>query len=65
MKMEQAKLVWGSTHMEDRQDKGHNILLCQIDKLFVEGYYHREYNVSRKFEAYNEHDLLHIYLPKN
>jgi len=62
---EQAELVWTGKHVSDRFDEEHNILLYRIDDLFVEAYYHREYNVLRKFMAYREHELLDIYLPKN
>jgi len=63
--MEQAEAVWEGVHMGNREDKEHRILLYKIDNLFVEVYYHKEYNVIRKFEAFTEMELLDIYLPKN
>lgn len=39
--MEQAEAVWSGTHISDRQDETHNILLYQIDAFYVEAYYNR------------------------
>jgi hypothetical protein len=44
--MEQAEAVWGGTHIGNRQDEEHNILLYQIEGFYVEAYVHREYGVS-------------------
>ena len=63
--MEQAEVVWEGKLIGHRYDKEHKILLYKIDDLFVEVFYHSEYNVIRKFEAFTEQELLDIYLPKN
>lgn len=62
---EQAEKVWEGKVISTRQDGIHDILLYRIGELFVEAYYHKEYNILRKFIAYNEHELLDFYLPKN
>ena len=62
---EQAEVIWEGKHIADRQDEDHNILLYQIKDLYVEVYYHKEYNVIRRFEAFTKDELLDIYLPKN
>jgi len=62
---EQAETIWKGEHIADRKDQEHSILLYQIGDLFVEVFYHREYNVLRKFEAFTKNELLDIYLPKN
>ncbi len=62
---EQAETIWEGKVIGTREDEVHNILLYKIKDLFVEVFYHREYNVIRKFDAYREHELLDIYLPKN
>ena len=57
--MEQIEAVWGGTHIGNRKDKIHDILLYKIDGFFVEVYYHREYNSIRKFEPIaNKNQLL-------
>ena len=63
--MEQAGVILEGRHIADRQDKEHHILLYKIDDLFVEVYYHKEYNVVRKFRAFTGNELSDIYLPKN
>jgi hypothetical protein len=40
--MEQAEAVWSVTHIGERQDEDHSILLYQIDSFYVEVFYHRE-----------------------
>jgi len=60
--MEQAEAVWSGTHIADRQDKEHNILLYQIDGFYVEVYYHREYNVIRKLRSFSSVTQLEPYL---
>jgi len=62
--MEQAEAVWGGTHIGDRQDKEHNIILYQIDGFYVEVYYHRDYNVIRKFRSFSSVTQLEPYLEK-
>ena len=59
--MEQAEAVWEGKHIADRKDEDQNILLYQIGNLYVEAYYHREYNVLRRFNAFSRIELLDIY----
>jgi hypothetical protein len=47
--MEQQEAIWEGTHIGDRQDEEHNILLYQIDGFYVEVFYHRELNVIRRY----------------
>ena len=63
--MEQAEVIWEGKLIGTREDKIHSILLYKIVDLYVEVFYHKQYNVIRKFEAFTEHELLDIYLPKN
>lgn len=62
---EQAETIWEGKYVGSRQDKDHNILLYQIKNLYVEVYYHKEFNVIRRFEAFTKDELLDIYLRKN
>ena len=59
--MEQAELVWEGKHIADREDKEHSILLYQYKDLYIEVYYHKEYNTIRKFNAFSRAELLDIY----
>lgn len=63
--MEQAELIWEGVHIGESQDDEHNILLYQINDLFVEVYYQRQDNVIRKFIAYTEQGLKNSRMPKN
>ena len=57
--MEQAEVVWDGKHVATRDDGTHSILLYKIhDNFYVEAYYHKKYNVLRKFVALNEYEVL-------
>lgn len=56
--MEQAEAIWSSTHIGNRQDEIHNILLYQIDSFYVEAYYNREYNELVRFRSFSNTDQL-------
>jgi len=60
--MEQAEAVWNGTHIGERFDEEHSILLYQIDGFYVEAYYHREYNVIRRFRRFSSVTQLEPYL---
>jgi hypothetical protein len=60
--MEQAEAVWSGTHIGDRQDELHNILLYQIDAFYVEAYYHREHNELVRFRSFASVEHLAPYL---
>lgn len=62
---EQAEIVWKGKHIADREEKEYSILLYQYNDLYIEVYYHKQYNTIRKFEAFTKDELLDIYLPKN
>lgn len=51
--MEQAEAIWEGKHIGNRHDEEHNILLYKLNGIYVEAFYHREYNVLRKFVAYD------------
>jgi len=60
--MEQAEAVWSGTHIADRQDELHNILLYQIDSFYVEVYYNRQHNEIVRFRAFVSLEQLLPYL---
>jgi len=60
--MEQAEAVWSGTHIGERFDEVHSILLYQIDGFYVEAYYHREYNVLKRFRSFSSVTQLEPYL---
>lgn len=62
--MEQIEAVWEGKHVNTRDDGTHTILLYKIDDFYVEVYYHKEYNVIRKFEALTEDQLI-LYTDRN
>lgn len=62
--MEQIETVWSSTHIGERFDEEHNILLYQVDGFYVEVYHHKEYNVIRKFRSFSSINQLEPYLNK-
>ncbi len=59
---EQAEAVWNGVFIADREDQEHRILLYQIDSFYVEVYYHKEYNVIRRFRPFSSTDQLQPYL---
>ncbi len=62
--MEQQEAIWDGVHIADRDDGEHKILLYQIDAFYVEVYYHKEYNVIRKYLPFNSTERLAPYLEK-
>jgi hypothetical protein len=61
--MEQGETVWSGVHIGNREDKDYGILLYSLDGgMYVEAYYHREYNVLTKFVAYSNRDDLMPFL---
>lgn len=60
--MEQAEAVWSGTHIGERKDGEHTILLYQIDSFYVEVYYHREYNVIKRMRSFSSTEQLAPYL---
>ncbi|MDQ3842825.1 MAG: hypothetical protein M3342_02250 [Bacteroidota bacterium] len=59
---EQAEAVWNGVFIADREDQEHRILLYQIDSFYIEVYYHKEYNVIRRFRPFSSTDQLQPYL---
>ncbi len=62
--MEQQEAVWSGTHIGERFDQEHSILLYQIDNFYVEVFYHREHNVIRRFRSFSSVTQLEPYLKK-
>ena len=60
--MEQAEAVWEGVHIAEREDEEHKILLYQIDSFYVEVFYHKEYNVIRRFRSFASTEQLEPYL---
>jgi hypothetical protein len=60
--MEQQEAFWKGTHVADRKDEEHNIFLYQFDNFYVEVFYHREYNVVRRYWPFKNPELLAPYL---
>ncbi len=60
--MEQQEAIWEGVHIADRDDGEHKILLYQIDAFYVEVFYHKEYNVIRKYLPFNSINKLAPYL---
>ena len=60
--MEQAEAVWGGVLIANREDEEHKILLYQIDAFYVEVFYHKQYNVIRKFRPFSSTEQLAPYL---
>lgn len=56
--MEQAEAIWSGVQLNQRDDGIYTILLYKIDDFYVEVYYHKQYNVIRKFEALYEYELM-------
>jgi len=59
---EQAEAVWSGTHIGERQDDEHSILLYQINSFYVEVYYHQEDNAIRRMRSFSSTDQLAPYL---
>lgn len=55
---EQAEAMWEAIHIADREDINHIIRLYKIVDLYVEAFYHKEYKVLRKFEAFTKDEFL-------
>lgn len=48
--LEQQEAIWEGKLIADTEDGEHKILLYQIDSFYIEVYYHKEYNVIRKYK---------------
>ena len=60
--MEHQEAIWDGTHIGNRHDEDHDILLYQIDAFYVEVFYHREHNVIKRFRAFQSPGQLAPYL---
>ena len=61
--MEQAETLWDKgVHIDERSNDVHQFILYQIEGFYVEVWYHKEYNVIRKFRAFSSRDELDPYL---
>ena len=61
-KEQQAKAIWSGTRVATRCDEGHEIVLYQIDGLFVEVFFDMTYEELIKIEAIGNVNQLLIYL---
>ncbi len=61
---EQAKVIRSAQRVADREDKEYLVLLYQIDKFYVEVYYHKEQNVLSKLKPIRSTMELHRYFKK-
>jgi hypothetical protein len=59
---QQATAIWSGTRVATRRDEEHEIVLYQIDGLFVEVFFNMTYDVIIKFEAIGDLNQLLIYL---
>jgi hypothetical protein len=63
--MEQVEALWEyGVHIADRDEGEHKLILYQVDAFYVEVWYHKEYNVVRKYRAFSSTDILGPYLDK-
>ena len=62
--MEQAEAIWSGTHIGNREDDEHRILLYKIDEFYVEVFYNKEHNFIRKFRPFNSLNQLLPYYGK-
>ena len=63
--MEQGEALWEhGVHIADRDEGEHKLILYQIDAFYVEVWYHKEYNVVRKYRSFLSTDELEPYLGK-
>jgi len=58
---EQADAIWDGSFIADREDKEHKILLYQIDGFYVEVFYHKKYNIVRKYMPFSSTDSYLFY----
>ena len=59
---QQGNVIWSGTRVATRHDDEHEIVLFQIDGLFVEVFFNRTIDVIRKIEAIGNINQLLIYL---
>ena len=59
---QQGNVIWSGTRVATRHDDEHEIVLFQIDGLFVEVFFNRTMDVIRKIEAIGNLNQLLIYL---
>lgn len=59
--MEQQEAIWEGTFVGNREDGEHKIALYKIDAFYVEVYYHKEYNVIRKYRPFDDTESLAVY----
>ena len=60
--MEQAEALWEhGVHIGERDDEVYRYVLYQLEAFYVETWYHKEYNVIRKFRAFEDTNELAPY----
>jgi len=49
---------FGRVHVVEKDDCEHRIVLYQFDNFYVEVFYHKEYNVVRRYTPFASTNLL-------
>ena len=62
--MEQQEAIWEGHLIDDREDTEYKILLYQIDAFYVEVFYHKKYNVIKRYRPFTSVEQLAPYLNK-
>ncbi len=57
-----SRKQFGGVHIADREDEEHRILLYQIKSFYVEVYFHKVFQVIRKYKAFASTELLQPYI---
>ena len=62
---QQANFIWSGIRVATRRDEEHEIVLIQIDGLFVEVFFDMTYEEIKKIQAIGNINELLIYLKPN
>lgn len=61
--MEQVEALWEhGVLIADRDEGEYKLILYQIDAFYVEVWYHKQYNVVRKYRPFSSIEILGPYL---
>jgi hypothetical protein len=63
--IQQAEILWeNGVHIGERKDQEHTIVLYQIERFYVEVFYHRGLNAIKRFRSFSSTDQLEPYITK-
>lgn len=62
--IKQAQAISAAVCIDGSDDGVHKVLLYQIDKFYVEVYYHKETNVIKRYRSFESTNQLAPYLSK-